>query len=281
MLAYQHAYHAGNIADVHKHLVLFALGQRLIAKRSAITWVDTHAGRGLYPLTGAETQRGGEYRDGILPLWERRQDFPQQSLIHSWLSWLEGLNTSGELDCYAGSPWWLGQLMRPNDRLELYELHPGEHQYLDGQVNEVLPAGTRRHFADGPATLIKHLPVATPRLCVLIDPSYEIKSDYQQMAAHLVQIAGKVRHAVVAIWYPLLPQDRHQLLLEALRHSGLRKILRSELRYADPATERGMYGSGMLVFNPPWQLDQQLKEVGDSLADVYSGHHQIEWLVAE
>lgn len=280
MLAYQHAYHAGNIADVHKHLTLFALTQRLREKKSAITWVDTHAGRGIYPLDSAETQRGGEFLEGIQPLWQRRESFPPQQLIHTWLQQLATLNPDERLQCYAGSPWWLAQAMRSGDRLELYELHPGEHQHLQ-QFDQQLPPGGRRHFGDGPATLLQHLPVATPRLCVLIDPSYEVKSDYLAVAETLKRIADKVRHAVVAIWYPLLAAQRHLELLDAVRASGVRKVLRSELMYGDPEQTRGMYGSGMLVLNPPWQLDQLLTETGDELATLYSGRSTVEWWVAE
>ncbi|MGJ8522791.1 Ribosomal RNA large subunit methyltransferase J [Carnimonas sp. R-84981] len=280
MLAYQHAYHAGNIADVHKHLTLFALAQRLREKTSAITWVDTHAGRGIYPLDSAETQRGGEFLDGIQPLWQRRESFPQPSLVHSWLQQLAALNPDEHLHCYAGSPWWLARAMRSGDHLELYELHPGEHRHLQ-QFDQQLPVGARRHFGDGPTTLLKHLPVATPRLCVLIDPSYEVKSDYLAVAETLSRIAEKVRHAVVAIWYPLLAAQRHLELLEAVRESGVRKVLRSELIYADPDQTRGMYGSGMLVLNPPWQLDQQLSEAGEQLAALYAGRSTVEWWVAE
>jgi len=279
LLAYQHAYHTGNIADVHKHLVLFALQTRLTQKKSAITWADTHAGRGIYPLNANETQRGGEFREGILPLWQHRTEFSRDPLLSDWLQALTRLNPGDELTRYPGSPWWLANGMRAGDRVELYELHPGEHAHLEGM--DSLPAGVRRHFGDGIEGLISHLPVATPRLCVLIDPSYEIKSDYTLVANALGSIAAKVRHAVVAIWYPLLPEGRHEQLFEQVKHLPLRKVLRSELVYRSPEEGRGMYGSGMLVFNPPWQLDEVLAQSLESLSTLYQGHTTTSWLIPE
>ncbi|WP_027350345.1 23S rRNA (adenine(2030)-N(6))-methyltransferase RlmJ [Halotalea alkalilenta] len=285
MLAYQHAYHAGNIADVHKHLTLFALSRQMTAKTSSITFVDTHAGRGLYPLDAAETQRGGEYRDGVLPLWQARDRLQDDELLDDWLAALDLLNPRMKLECYPGSPWWFAQMMREGDRLELYELHPREYAHLDDLSVAAggLPVAARRHFADGLEAVVKHLPVPTPRLCVLIDPSYEIKRDYLTVAETLGKIGAKARHAVVAIWYPLLPEERHLELLEASRATGLRKLLRSELRYRDPGKGRGMYGSGMLLFNPPWRLDDELRQSFDHLAAFYGGgaSHHLDWWVEE
>ncbi|MDX5433820.1 MAG: 23S rRNA (adenine(2030)-N(6))-methyltransferase RlmJ [Halomonas sp.] len=256
MLSYQHAYHAGNFADVHKHLTVHAVVDHLLHKAAPITFVDTHAGRGLYPLDASETQRLGEYRQGVLPLWEARRGLAEEPLLASWLEAIASVQTdSRRLEQYPGSPWWLGQRLRQDDRLQLFELHPGEHEHLALQR---LPANVRRLHADGLAGLLAGLPVATPRLCVLIDPSYERKAEYGEVAETLLTTMRKVRHAVVLVWYPLLPAARHLELLERLRDGGLRKIWRSELTLREPGEERGMYGSGMLVVNPPWGLDERL-----------------------
>ncbi|MCE8035206.1 23S rRNA (adenine(2030)-N(6))-methyltransferase RlmJ [Billgrantia tianxiuensis] len=256
MLSYQHAYHAGNFADVHKHLTVHAVVDHLLHKAASITFVDTHAGRGLYPLDASETQRLGEYRQGVLPLWEARRGLAEEPLLASWLEAIASVQTdSRRLEQYPGSPWWLGQRLRQDDRLQLFELHPGEHEHLALQR---LPANVRRLHADGLAGLLAGLPVATPRLCVLIDPSYERKAEYGEVAETLLTTMRKVRHAVVLVWYPLLPAARHLELLERLRDGGLRKIWRSELTLREPGEERGMYGSGMLVVNPPWGLDERL-----------------------
>ena len=283
MLAYQHAYHAGNVADVHKHVALNALLARLHAKTSAITCVDTHAGRGIYPLEAKETQRGGEYVTGVLPLWAQRQALSARSpALKTWLDDIALLNPQEALTCYPGSPWWFGHSLRDQDTLSLFELHPGEVMHLE-EAREALPHNVHVTYGDGPETLISQLPFPTPRLCVLIDPSYEIKSEYAQMADVLAATAQKVRHAIVAIWYPLLPEGRHQALLERVVDYDIRKVWRSELVFRDPTAGRGMYGSGLLMLNPPWQLDSILDDAFGIIAACYGeqASHRSGWLVEE
>lgn len=284
MLAYQHAYHAGNVADVHKHIALFILQQRLQEKASAVTYVDTHAGRGLYPLDAQETQRGAEYIDGILPLWQRRERLSDNNpLLDAWFMRLDSLNPRPALECYPGSPWWFADGMRDQDRLQIFELHPGELDHLDTSLN-MLPRGQiQRTHGDGLAGLVNALPVPTPRLCVLIDPSYEIKSEYVQVAETLKAVADKVRHAIVMIWYPLLPQQRHEALKDAVAASGVRKVWQSEFMFKDPHQGRGLYGSGLLIFNPPWQLPEQLDRTFSELAAFYGvqARHESTWCVPE
>ncbi|KAA0010671.1 23S rRNA (adenine(2030)-N(6))-methyltransferase RlmJ [Billgrantia pellis] len=259
MLSYQHAYHAGNFADVHKHLVLHAVLDHLLRKRSAVTFVDTHSGRGVYPLDAPETLRLGEYRHGVLPLWQARDRLADEPLLSAWLDDIARLQRGGSrLERYPGSPWWLAQRLRSGDRLRLYELHPGEHDVL---LQQALPPNAQRIHGDGLGGLIQALPVSTPRLCVLIDPSFERKEEYVGAAETLLTAMRKARHGVVLVWYPLLPAGRHHALLERLREGGLRKIWRSELTLRAPDEERGMYGSGMLVVNPPWGLDKRLAAV--------------------
>ncbi|MHB0775007.1 23S rRNA (adenine(2030)-N(6))-methyltransferase RlmJ [Halomonas sp. WWR20] len=283
MLAYQHAYHAGNFADVHKHLTLYSVQQYLLRKNSPVTYCDTHAGRGLYPLVAEETQRLKEYQDGVARLWSARQRLAEDELLRDWTHALARLQRGETLSHYPGSPWWFSQALRRQDRLTLYELHPGEHRHLEEQA---LPANARRLHSDGLAGLLKILPVTTPRLCVLIDPSYENKAEYTEVAATLAAVASKARHAIVMIWYPLLPAGRHQHLLDELKACGLRKLWRSELRLHDPQGSEhthGMYGSGMLVFNPPWGLDVQLSSSLGRVAELLGkpATHRGEWWVGE
>lgn len=268
MLSYQHAYHAGNFADVHKHLTLFAVVDHLLCKDSPVTYLDTHAGRGLYSLSSEASGKSQEYRQGVMPLW-RTRDTLTDPLLHAWLVALDEAqrgvpSAKGDmLEHYPGSPWWLANRLRPRDRLTLFELHPGEHGHLAGLP---LPDNVRRIQADGLQGLRQGLPVATPRLCVLIDPSYERKTDYAEVAEAVLSTLRKVRHGVVLVWYPLLPAGRHRGLLESLRDEGLRKIWRSELILHDPGSgEHGMFGSGMLVVNPPWGLEQRLSAAMESI----------------
>ncbi|SDO39928.1 23S rRNA (adenine2030-N6)-methyltransferase [Halomonas shengliensis] len=282
MLSYQHAYHAGNFADIHKHLTLHAVIDHLLRKDSPITFIDTHAGRGVYPLTAEETARLHEYREGVLLLWEARRKLDEEPLLAGWLAALaEAQPRAGRLSHYPGSPWWMGRRLRPRDRQLLFELHPGEHGHLTGQA----PAeGVRAIHGDGLKGLVERLPVATPRLCVLIDPSYERKAEYSEVAEALLATLRKARHAVVLVWYPLLPAGRHHELLEAVKAGGIRKVWRSELRQRQPGQEaRGMFGSGMLVVNPPWGLDARL---ADAMARVVpllgdTADYRGDWWVGE
>ncbi|GHE21246.1 23S rRNA (adenine(2030)-N(6))-methyltransferase RlmJ [Halomonas urumqiensis] len=262
MLSYQHAYHAGNFADVHKHLTLFAVVDHLLRKDSSITFIDTHAGRGLYPLSSPEAAKLREHQLGVERLWKVARTLTSPSLLGDWLAALANAQPGGagkhRLEVYPGSPWWLAHRLRPGDLLTLFELHPGEHQHLSLQA---LPDNVRRVHGDGLAGLTRGLPATTPRVCVLIDPSYERKAEYIDISQSLMSAMRAARHAVVLVWYPLLPAGRHHELLDALRDSGLRKIWRSEL-VVHPAgnDQRGMYGSGMLVVNPPWGLEERLTE---------------------
>jgi len=281
MLSYQHAYHAGNFADVHKHLTLFAVADYLLRKNSAVTYIDTHAGRGLYPLDRQETQRLQEYRQGIWPLWQARQKL-KAPLLGAWFDKLETAQPrTAELSHYPGSPWWLSQALREQDALILFELHPGEHEHLNTQA---LPEQAKRVFADGLTGLSKRVPVVTPRLCVLIDPSYETKQEYQDVADTVIRTLAKVRHGVLLVWYPLLPSGAHQTLLDNLKASGVRKIWRSELKkHAQGTDQHGMYGSGMLVVNPPWGLDERLAGAMAEITPLLGEQSQYhsDWLVEE
>ncbi|WP_447530474.1 23S rRNA (adenine(2030)-N(6))-methyltransferase RlmJ [Vreelandella sp. TE19] len=280
MLSYQHAYHAGNFADVHKHLTLYAVTGYLLRKESAITYMDTHAGRGLYPLDTREALKLEEHREGVMPLWQAREQL-DEPLLNEWLARIQTIQPkSGPLSHYPGSPWWLSQRLREQDALRLCELHPREHAELDAQA---LPPAAKRLYGDGLEELKKRVPVKTPRLCVLIDPSYEQKAEYREVADAVIHALEKVRHAVIMIWYPLLPAGHHHTLMETLKTSGVRKIWRSELHRAPAGQSHGMYASGMLVINPPWGLDEHLKGAMDRVTPLLGkeSRYQAQWLVAE
>ncbi|MFG6158603.1 23S rRNA (adenine(2030)-N(6))-methyltransferase RlmJ [Halomonas sp. 1390] len=282
MLSYQHAYHAGNFADVHKHLTLFAVIDHFLRKKSSVTYMDTHAGRGLYPLAAEETARLQEYREGVARLWQARERLKSDPLLGDWLTALSRVQSrAGGLDHYPGSPWWLSARLREQDRLMLFELHPGEHGHL---ARQVLPDNVQRVHGDGLQGLVKGLPVPSPRLCVLVDPSYERKEEYAEVAEAVCQAMRKARHAVVLVWYPLLPAGRHRDLLEGLRDGGVRKIWRSELRLREPQEgARGMVGSGMLVINAPWGLEERLEAAMAEILPLLgeTSRHRGDWWVEE
>lgn len=279
MLSYQHSYHAGNFADVHKHLILSRLLEALQRKDKPFCYFETHAGRGRYNLTEAEAQKTAEYRQGIGRLWEQAQ-IPD--LARPYLAAIQELNPHAPLRYYPGSPAVAHRWLRDQDRMQLMELHPQEVQPL-----RELFRGDRRvgvHQRDGFEGVLALTPPPEKRGLVLIDPSYELKEDYRQLPQWVDKLFQRWSSAVCAIWYPLLPQGRHQLLLRGLEQSGLRKILVAELEVSAPG-ETGMYGSGMAVVNAPWQLDQELEQLmpwlAAELGQDAKARQRVTWLVPE
>lgn len=279
MLSYQHAYHAGNFADVHKHVALVLLLRALGRKPKPFMVLDTHAGRGGYALDTAEALKIGEFRGGIARLW----DVPRPpDAAADYLDRVRACNPDGRLRHYPGSPLLARALLRERDRLLLCELHPAEHAALRAALG-----GDSRvavHKRDGFEALTALLPPKEKRGLVLIDPSYEIKTEYQQVATAVGKAHERWPTGLYLIWYPLLPADRHRSLLRELADSGIRKILRSELHVRGTAGSSGLRGSGLLLINPPWQTDAILAETAGWLAGILSqGMHQAttDWLVPE
>lgn len=278
MLSYQHAYHAGNFADIHKHAVLVRLLAALQRKDKPFCYLETHAGRGRYDLRSGEAQKTAEFKAGIGQLWGQSP----APLLEPLFDVVKGLNADGKLRTYPGSPLIARASLRPQDRMQLMELHPGEFEALkevfrrDRQVS--------LHQRDGFEGVLALSPPAEKRGLVLVDPSYELKEDYQQVPRWAAKLFQRWSSATLAIWYPLLPAGRHQVLLKGLERSGLRKILVSEFPVA-PIGGEGMYGSGMAVVNTPWQLDEELAQCLPGLAQHLAGPGadapRLTWLVGE
>ncbi len=278
MLSYQHAYHAGNFADIHKHAVLVRLLAALQRKDKPFCYLETHAGRGRYDLRSSEAQKTAEFKAGIGQLWGQSA----APLLAPLFEAVKGLNPDGKLRTYPGSPLIARASLRPQDRMQLMELHPGEFEALKEVFRGDRQVGL--HQRDGFEGVLALSPPAEKRGLVLVDPSYELKEDYQQVPQWSAKLFQRWSTATLAIWYPLLPAGRHQLLLKGLERSGLRKILVSELSVA-PSDGEGMYGSGMAVVNTPWQLDEELAQCLPGLAQQLAGPGaaapSLSWLVGE
>lgn len=279
MLSYLHEYHAGNFADVHKHTSLLLALSMMQAKPAGIAGFDSHAGSAIYDLGGERARKTGEADAGIQRVWRLRERLASPD----WQPLLEGLRElspgQGPLSRYPGSPAWFSALQRPQDTLTTFELHSGESSRLRDWAADQRVTVLE---GDGLQGLLRHLPPAAPRLLVLVDPSYELKEDYQRVARTLSGAWKKCRHGVFLIWYPILTSGLHRTLTQHLTGSGVNRIWRSELMLNQPP-ERGMTGSAMVVVNPPWGFAERLAAM---LADV-SGpdgldcRHQQGWLVPE
>jgi 23S rRNA (adenine2030-N6)-methyltransferase len=262
MLSYQHIYHAGNFADVQKHAVLSQLLRTLALKSQPFCFMDTHAGRGLYDLSSPEALKVGEFKTGILPFWTARAE---KSPLSPYLDALARFNEGEELVIYPGSCKIAQSMMRPKDSLILVEKHPGEFSELEKAFKDVPHASVEK--ADGFRRMVEKVPFTQRRGLVLIDPSYEIKSEYEDLPRHLRSAYKKWPQGQFMVWYPLLKAGRHREMLTALRQTEVKDMLVSEIRLDAVQAGLGMYGSGVLITNPPFGFENMLKEITGFIAD--------------
>jgi 23S rRNA (adenine2030-N6)-methyltransferase len=257
MLSYRHAFHAGNHADVLKHIVLTGVLRYLTRKDRPIWYIDTHAGIGQYRLNPRPPAGQAEWLDGIARLWE---DEVVPAALQPYLERVRALNPDGKLQFYPGSPRLAADLLRPGDRAWLYELLGKDFQALQEQFRD--RQSIRCEEADGFAALKGLLPPGPRRGLVFIDPSYEVKADYQRLLDTLHDALRRFGSGCYLVWYPLV-QRREALELPArLLQLEPARWLRAELRIkAPPASGYGLYGSGMFVFNPPWTLPAMLQDL--------------------
>lgn len=274
MLSYRHGYHAGNHADVFKHAVLCLLLKKLIVKDTPCIYLDTHAGAGDYNLNQQWAQRNAEFMQGIERLLE--QDEPP-ALAADLLNLVRAARRQRAMG-YPGSPAIARELLRREDKLVLMELHNNEISALKRNCR-----GDKRisfHHRDGFEGLVGLMPPAIARGLVLVDPSYELKVDYEKAATSVIKAAERWSTGTFAVWYPLLGKDRNrsQPLLQRLK-SGAQSLLVSELWVKSPSEDFGMHGSGMAIINPPWQLDSQLQELLPPLSKILAQDEQAGWRV--
>jgi 23S rRNA (adenine2030-N6)-methyltransferase len=246
MLSYQHMYHAGSLADVHKHILLARALTHLTRDPAPLLYAETHAGRGRYNLDAPEARKTGEAAAGIDTLLRERRIRPDEPFLDA-LKQFQGKNRR----LYPGSPALAAQLLRRNDTLWLWELHPREHAVLAR-----LFAGDRRvhvFHANGQIGLPLRLPPKPPaprRGLLLIDPSYEIKDEYDALPAFVRRLRQRWPQAAGLLWYPMLPAGRHTAMVQSLT-AGQADLSVHEAVWSDPGAARGLYGSGAVY----WGID--------------------------
>jgi 23S rRNA (adenine2030-N6)-methyltransferase len=253
MLSYQHLYHAGNAADVHKHLVLAGLLGLLTVKDRPLTYMDSHAGRGLYDLGAPEALKTGEAALGIGRL---------SGGDHPYFGVLDRIRARHGPRAYPGSPLIARAMLRPQDRLHLMELHPAEHAGLRAAL---AGPGVAIHRRDGFEGVLALSPPVPRRGLVLCDPSYEVKSDYAAAAAFGLALMAKWPEAVLMIWYPVLPENRHRNLLAGL--APLSPLVRE---CGVPHRGRGMLASGIALINAPHGAGAVLAAAPDHAGGILS-----------
>lgn len=279
LLSYRHSFHAGNHADVIKHIVQSLILDALKQKDKPFVYHDTHSGVGRYDLTHEWSEKTGEYKQGIARLWQHSAELEH---TESYLGAVASLNQGDELRFYPGSPKVAHALLRPQDRMVLTELHPSDYPLLCQEF-----AGQHQvaiFKEDGFQRLKASLPPKERRGLVLIDPPYELAKEYRDVVKAIAQAHKRWATGVYAIWYPVV--NRHDIddMLDGLENLGIRKILQIELGVSPDTSERGMTASGMIVINPPWKLESQMQNLLPALQNIIApatGHHTVRWVVPE
>ena len=281
MFSYRHAFHAGNHADVLKHTVLIATLQHLLQKDAALTVLDTHAGAGLYRLDGDYATTSAESADGILRLVAPATPPALTPALQDYVDMVRAFNQGAVTRVYPGSPFIAQRLLRDQDKLKLFELHPTDARALAGNVAQ-LEAGRQVAVLpeDGFEGVKKFLPPPARRALVLCDPSYEIKSDYGRVLDLVQDSLKRFATGVYAVWYPIIPRpEAHDLprRLKTMANKAGKPWLHATLtvkssKLAAPASENqrrpGLPASGMILINPPFTLQAALREALPQMAEL-------------
>jgi 23S rRNA (adenine2030-N6)-methyltransferase len=280
---YRHAFHAGNFADVLKHIVLSRIVVHLRAKPAAFRAIDTHAGPGLYDLTGEEANRTGEFHNGIERLIHAPLDAKPRQLLALYLDTVAAHNPPGRLSVYPGSPALLRQWLRPQDRLIACELEPKGAAALGQSLRG--DARAKAIAIDGWTALAAYVPPKERRGVVIVDPPYEQPNDFTRLGEGLQAAHRKWPTGIYLLWYPIKDRREPDALATRLARSGIAKIARVELDLASAKGDSGLRGYGLIVVNPPWTLERELAVLLPMLASVLSldskSKWRFDWLASE
>ena len=276
---YRHAYHAGNHADVLKHAVLAKVIERLAAKDKPFAVLDAHAGAGAYDLQGLEANKTGEWLGGIGRM-EELFTSEVEAVLAPYRQAVAGLNQAGGNRYYPGSPDIALQLLRGGDRLIANELHPEEADILamNYRGEKLLTITT----LDALAAVKQQLPFKERRGLVLIDPPFEIKDEASKVARMLAETVKRFETGVVMIWYPVTTEEFVDGLMAGITGLGIGNLLCAELRVKNTHEQSGLSGSGLIIRNPPYGLEEDTKILLPALAQRLGieglGYFKQEWL---
>jgi 23S rRNA (adenine2030-N6)-methyltransferase len=264
---YRHAFHAGNFADVHKHCVLARILVYLHGKAAAFRVVDTHAGAGRYDLLAEEATRSGEWHNGIERVWQARTAAPH-SLLAPYLDAVAAYNPDGRLRTYPGSPLIATHLLRRHDRLIACELEPRAAAALSSVLH-----GDRRAKAlaiDGWTALGAYVPPKERRGVVVVDPPFEDAADFTRLSDRFAAAHQKWSGGIYLLWYPIKDRAAPDALARRLRKLAVPNMLRCELMLGLPRGDAGLIGSGLIVVNPPYTLEADLRTLMPDVAAMLS-----------
>ena len=278
---YRHAFHAGGFVDVMKHVILTRLIEYLKLKPAAFRVIDTHAGIGRYSLTGDEARRSPEWMDGIGKLLKAELAAKPKALFQPYLDVVASENPNNTLARYPGSPLLARKLFRPQDRLSALELHPKDIETLAAVFAGDIQA--RVTALDGWLALNAYVPPKEKRGLVLVDPPFEDDGEWQRLVEGLAKAHRKWATGIYALWYPLKEPREVNGFVADLKATGIKRMLRIEL-LVERAVAGKLYGSGMIVVNPPFVLEDEVKTILPALVNALGrdgASHRIEWIRGE
>lgn len=259
MLSYQHIFHAGNLADVQKHALLAVMLEYMGQKPKPMSYLETHAARGVYQLDDAAAVKTGEAEAGIGKVAGWFAD------DHPYKKALMAVQARHGDKAYPGSPAIAQALLGGDDSMQLCELHPQEATALRQAMKG---SGAKVHQKDGFETVMGICPPTPRRGVLLIDPSYEIKSDYKTLPGWIANVHRKWNVGVIALWYPILRDSSHKPMVQALEAKGFPKVLRHEVEFPPAKEGHRMVGSGMFIINAPYGLQAEAQDLTKRFASL-------------
>lgn len=282
---YQHAFHAGSFADVHKHVVLTRILEHLRLKPAPFRVIDSHAGAGRYDLFGPEATRSGEWHDGVERVFAASRQGLLESgvvrLLRPYLDAVAAFNPDGKLRHYPGSPLIVQTQLRKRDRLIACELEGGAASLLKAALHGDPRATVLK--IDGWIAVKANVPPKERRGLVLIDPPYEETADFMRLSAALAEAHRKWPTGIFMLWYPIKERGAPDALARRLRRLAIAKILRCEIMLGPPRPDAGLVGSGLILVNPPYPLSADLRVLLPALGRLFAAGaaQRLDWLSQE
>ncbi len=253
---YRHSYHAGNFTEVFKHVILIGLVQHLLKKESSFCYLDTHSGTGCYDLLSEAAQKTQEFTLGIAKIYSEKNP---PDFVKDYLQCVKKINPNSELQFYPGSPYFVKEMLRKQDRMILSELHPEDYQLLKNFFPHDKQVAV--HHQDGYQSLKAFLPPKERRSLVLIDPSYESSDEFEKLLKWLPETIKRWETGIYAIWYPIKNRSATDRFLKSLKEKIKHPFMIAELSIFPEDTSLQLNGCGMAIINPPWQFDLKMQGV--------------------
>jgi len=259
---YRHAYHAGNHADVLKHIIVARIIEHLQKKPAPFRVLDAHAGIGCYGLESLESQKTVEWREGVGRLYtpdgvSLHLSPEAEALMVPWREAVRGVNNQGSLANYPGSPELIDRMVRATDKISLNELHPADYETLAARYGQIKQ--TQLYHLDALAFLKAQLPPPERRGLILIDPPYERVDEAERVLVMLTESLKRFATGIYCLWYPVTGDGLDQRLRDSVAALNLEKVLDIQLHVRAARRDGGLSGSGMIIINPPWRLSEEMR----------------------